>query len=194
MISSLSLAQERGNFILIVNNDSIQIDLNKDINYKTPSGERLTLRVTQPEILTYSDDMISFSHDRSLQVSNSLIEEGIEQCMVIRSTGNGFMVQKYQTINPSSLIQLMLNELTKESINYGYSMTEKEFKREIKSGQTIEGVEATLTYKGEEEVYTVATYGAKDEGIVVITMLLNKDFEEDIEIIELFLNTLSIHD
>ena len=64
--------------------------------------------------------------------------------------------------------------------------------KKIKSGETIEGVEATLTYKGEKEVYTVATYGAKDEGIIVVTMMLNDDFKEDKKIIDLFLDTLSI--
>lgn len=112
--------------------------------------------------------------------------------MIIKSTGNGFMVQKYKTINPSSLTQLMLNEITKESVSYGYSKTEKQFKKKLKSGQTIEGIQATLTYKGGKEVYTVATYGAKDEGIIVITMMLNEEYKDGKEIIELFLETLEI--
>jgi len=194
LITTLCFAQTKGNYIVIINNDSIRVNLDNNINYKTTKGEELTVKIIQPEILTYSDDMISFDHNKSLNVSNSKIEEGIEQCMIVKSTGNGFMVQKFKTINPSSLTQLMLNEITKESINYGYSKTEKKFKKKIKSGQTIEGIEATLTYKGESEVYTVATYGAKDEGIIVVTMFLNDDFEEDKEIIELFLETLSIND
>ena len=194
LLGFVSFSQTQGNYIIIINNDSIQIDLNNSINYKTSLGEELNIKVVQPEILNYSDDVISFSHHKSLNVSNSKIEEGIEQCMIVKSTGNGFMVQKYQTINPSSLTQLMLNEITKESISYGYSKTEKKFSKKIKSGQTIEGIQATLTYKGEKEVFTVATYGGKDEGIIVVTMLLNDDFKEDKEIIELFLDTLSIND
>jgi hypothetical protein len=194
LVSILSFAQTQGNYIIIINNDSIRVDLNNEVDYTNKSGEELTIKVIQPEIQTYSDDMISFSHNKSLNVSNSKIEEGLEQCMIMKSTGNGFMVQKYKTINPSSLTQLMLNEITKESISYGYSKTEKKFSKKIKSGQTIEGIQATLTYKGEKEVYTVATYGGKDEGIIVVTMLLNDDFKEDKEIIELFLHTLSIND
>ncbi len=191
LISSIIFAQNQGNYILIINNDSIHTDLNNDLQYKTTSGEELTIRVTQPDILTYSDDMISFNHDKSLSVSNSKIDEDIEQCMVMKSTGNGFLVQKYKTIDPSSLTQLMLNEITKESINYGYDKTEKVFKKRLSSGQSIEGIQATLTYKGEKEIYTVATYGGKDEGIIVVTMLLSDDFK-DKQIIDLFLKTLKI--
>ncbi|MDO5968198.1 hypothetical protein Q4Q35_00105 [Flavivirga aquimarina] len=188
----ISFAQSQGNYIVIINNDSIQADLKNELQYKTSSGEELTIKIIQPDILTYSDDMISFSYDKSLSVSNSKIDKGIEQCMIMKSTGNGFMVQKYRTINPSSLTQLMLNEIIKESINYGYSKTEKKFKKKLKSGQTIEGIQATLTYKGEKEVYTVATYGRKDEGIIVVTMLLSEDYTNDKGIIELFLETLVI--
>lgn len=191
-IGFISLAQSQGNYIVIINNDSIQTDLNNELAYKTSSGEELIIKITQPDILTYSDEMISFSHDKSLSVSNSKISDGIEQCMIIKSTGNGFMVQKYQTINPSSLTQLMLNEITKESISYGYSKTEEKFEKKLKSGQTIQGIKATLSYKGEKEVYTVATYGRKDEGVIVVTMLLSEDNSSGKEIIGLFLETLEI--
>lgn len=194
LIGSTIFAQNTGNYIVIINNDSIHVDLNNDLSYKTTSGEELTISVIQPDILTYSDDMISFSYDKSLSVSNTEIGEGIEQCMIVKSTGNGFMVQKYRMMNPNSLAQLMLNELIKESISYGYTKTEKKFKKKLKSGELIEGIQATLTYKGDEEIYTVATYGGKDEGIMILTMLLNKDFLEDQEIIDLFLETLSIND
>jgi hypothetical protein len=111
----------------------------------------------------------------------------------MKSSGNGFIVQKYHRINPSSLTQLMLNEITKESISYGYVKSEKNFQKKLLSGQVIDGIEATLTYKAEKEKYIVATYGGKDEGIIVIVMLLNEDFKtEDSKMIDLFLNTLKI--
>jgi len=187
-------AQDDGNYVIIINNDSISINLNNKISYTTESGDKLDISIEQPEILTYKDDMISFQHDKSLSVSNNEIERGIEQCMIVSSTGNGFIVQKYKTFNPTSLIDLMLNELIKENISYGYSKTEKDFEKKLKSGETIKGTEVTMTYRGETETYTVAAYGGKDEGILVVTMLLTEeDFPEDVKIIDLFLNTLTIN-
>lgn len=193
-MGAVCLGQTQGNYLVIINNDSINIKLNNNVQYKTTSGEKLTIRVIQPDILTYSDDFISFKYNKSLSFSNTKIDKGIEQCMIMKSTGNGFIVQKYKTINPSNLTQLMLNELIKESISYGYSKKEKKFKRKLISGQTIKGVQVTLKYKEEKQVFTVATYGEKDKGILVVTMLLNDDFKEDQEIIKLFLKTLSIND
>lgn len=187
-------AQNNGNYILIINNDSIPIDLNQPAKHKTATGATLDIQLVQPSILTYSDDMISFKHHKSLGVSNTEIQTGIEQCMILKSTGNGFMVQKYSTIDPSSLTQLMLNEITKESISYGYTKKEKSFRKKLKSGQTIKGIQATLSYKGQQQIFTVATYGGKDQGIVVVTILINEEFKDDAQIIDLFLDTLRIHD
>ena len=78
LIGYACFSQTQGNYIVIINNDSIQIDLNNDTVYTTNSGEELTLKITQPDVLTYSDDMISFDHHKSLTVSNTKIEEGIE--------------------------------------------------------------------------------------------------------------------
>ncbi|MFK7796578.1 MAG: hypothetical protein AB8E82_03930 [Aureispira sp.] len=187
-------SQNKGNYILIINNDSISIDLNQPAKHQTAAGATLDIQLVQPSILTYSDDMISFKHHKSLGVSNTKIQTGIEQCMILKSTGNGFMVQKYSTIDPSSLTQLMLNEITKESISYGYTKKEKAFRKKLKSGQTIKGIQATLSYKGEEQIFTVATYGEKDQGIVVVTILINEEFKDDAQIIDLFLDTLRIND
>ncbi|NOT38124.1 MAG: hypothetical protein HOP11_12190 [Saprospiraceae bacterium] len=148
-VNSLIFAQNQGNFILVINNDSIQVNLNMEFNYKTSSGEELKMSIIQPDVLTYSDDLISFSYEKSLSVSNTKIEKGIEQCVILKSTGTGFLIQKNKTMNPSSLTELMLKEITKESMNYGYSKSEKEFKKKLKSGQVIEGIQATLTYKDE---------------------------------------------
>lgn len=192
LICLIGFSQNKGNYILIINKDSIQVDLNNDLSYKTSLGENINIKIIQPDILTYSDDMISFSYHKSLSVSNSEIEEGIDQCMIMKSTGNGFMVQKYRTINPTGFTQFMLNEIIKESISYGYTKTEKNFEKKLKSGQTIEGIQATLTYKGEKELYTVASYGGKDEGIIVVTMILTEDYYDDNKFIDLFLETLEI--
>ncbi|WP_394747596.1 hypothetical protein [Spongiimicrobium salis] len=187
------MGQEKGNYILVINKDSLKVALDQDYAYTTPSGEEVSLKIVQPNILTYSDEMISFKYDKSNSVSNTAIEKGIAQCMILKSTGNGFIVQKYENMNPSSLTQFMLSEITKESISYGYTMEQKTFKKELQGGQQLEGVEAILTYKGEKEVYTVATYGHKDQGIIVITMLLSEDFvAADKPMIDLFLNSLQV--
>lgn len=183
--------QHTENYYVIINNDTIRTDLDKTVQYKTSSGEKLNIRIAQPDVVTYSDDMISFKHDKSLSVSNTHVDVGIEQCALINATGSGFAIQKYKTINPSSLTDLMMQEIIKESVSYGYKKVEKPFKRKLVSGQTVEGKQVTLTYKDEVEIYTVAAYGRKDEGIIIITMLLENGYNDG-QLIELFYDTFEL--
>lgn len=186
-------AQEQSNYVLVINKDSLKVALDTEYTYTAKSGENLVIKVVQPNTLTYSDEMISFKYDKSNSVSNTVIEEGIAQCMILKSTGNGFMIQKYEKLDPSSLTKLMLTEITRESISYGYTMEEEPFKKELSSGQHLEGIKATLNYKGEKEVYTVSTFGHKDQGVIIITMLLSEDFiAADKPMIDLFLSSLQL--
>jgi len=183
----------QGNYLLLIDGDSVLLDLEKPERYQSEDGTTLKLELKQPDVLTYVDDMVSFNYSKDYSVSNTEIEVGIEQCMIVKSTGNGFMLQKYSTMDPSMLAQLMVNELTKESVSYGYEKVEKDVNRKLVSGEEISGIEATLTYKGTTEIYTVYTWGGKDEGIIVVTMLLSEDYkEQDLPLINLFLNSLKL--
>ncbi len=194
LLASYTSVSGQGNYLLMIDGDSIYLDLDKPTEYKASNGEKLDIELRQPMILTYSDNMVSFNHSKQFSVSNMVIEAGIEQCMIINSTGNGFMLQKYSTMDPSTLVPLMISELTKESVSYGYTKTERAVKRTLVSGQEIKGTEAKLTYKGMEEIYTVYSWGGKDEGILVVTMVLAEDYAEvDRPLIELFLKTLRVH-
>lgn len=189
--SFLSFAQNNANYVIILNNDSVFINLDETKHYTTKSGENIKVELVQPKILTYADNMISFKYESSLNVSNTQLDEGIEQCLLMKSTGNGFLVQKYSTIDPSSMTEFMITELTKESIGYGYQRTDENFEKKLLSGETLKGLKVTLSFEDEKQVYTVATYGENDHGILVLTMYLNSDYD-DMEIINLFLNTLQL--
>lgn len=185
--------QNSGNYQLIINGDTLYLNLDEAIEYKGEKGKKMDILLTESEIKTYKDDMVSFQYHKGNGVSNTVIEEGIEQCMIMKSTGSGFMVQKYSSLDPSALTRFMLSEITKESVSYGYEKKEEDFEHTLESGQTLTGVTATLSYRGEKEVYTVASYGKKDKGIMVITMLLVEDFaDNDQSMIDLFLKSLRI--
>ncbi|OIQ27129.1 MAG: hypothetical protein BM564_13235 [Bacteroidetes bacterium MedPE-SWsnd-G2] len=193
-LSVNTFSQENSNFMIVIGNDTIPINLNESKTATILNKKNTDIKLIQPDVLTYQDEMISFNYNNNLSVSNSDLGDGIEQCALLNANGSGFMVQKYSSFNPSLLTELMLNELTKESVNYGYSIEKDDFSSKLKSGQTITGTTATLTYKGETESYTVATYGQKDEGILVVTMLLNNEYiESDQKLIDLFLNSLTLY-
>ncbi|MEY3397931.1 MAG: hypothetical protein RL220_525, partial [Bacteroidota bacterium] len=172
---------------------SIKTDLGKKHDYVTPKGEKIQVEVVDQPLRTYSDDFISFKYDKTLSASQINVGSGIDQVMVMKASGSGVLVQEYRTMDPTMLIDLMMDEMTKESVSYGYTRKDKDVKIKLDSGITLEGKRSTLTYQGSDEEYTVLSYGGKDNGLLVITMLLNDDFaEEDQKLIDTFYETLKL--
>ncbi|MDG1780654.1 MAG: hypothetical protein P8H59_06870 [Flavobacteriales bacterium] len=190
LLSSALFAQSEKNYTLLINGEEIEIGLDQEASI-TIDGKAYPVLLNQKEILTFDNEYVSFNYPREVSVSVTTIAEGIDQVAVINANGGGFIVQIYPSINPTALEGLMLNEVIKESLNYGYTKKEAAFSKKLQSGQVLSGTTATLDYRGDQQVYTVASYGAKDQGIIVLSMITAQDFaESDQQLIDLFLNSL----
>ncbi len=177
--SAFAQAQNKEHYILLIEGDSLKIDLNQDLNYKLKSGKTIDLKLVQPALLSYEDDYLSFLYPNMVTYSQTPVEDGLMQLMVMRATGNGLIIQEYDFLNPENLVDLMLNEITKESVSYGYSKTVNPVSLKFKSGETATGKEAVMGYNGETEVYSVLAYGKKDKGIIILRIqtVANKEDE-----------------
>lgn len=186
-------AQESNNFILLLDNDSIGIDLNTELEHTLSSGEKIKIKLIQPSTLNFSDEMFSFKYPTNLSASSSMITDQIEQTMVMSVTGNGFMIQKYIGFEPDLLTDIVLREVTKESISYGYKNEESDWTRTLESGHVLTGKQSKLTYQGDETVYTVASYSSKDSGLLIVLLEVDRTDASGLEAIDLFLKTLKIN-
>ena len=82
-------------------------------------------------------------------------------------------------------------EVTKESVNYGFDLQREDYQRTLANGEVLNVQRAVLTYKDEINIYEIATLGAKDSGILVMTMAMDDNqFSQGRKIIELFWSTL----
>ncbi|NEM96314.1 hypothetical protein [Pontibacter burrus] len=184
-------AQESSNYQLLINGKAVDIDLGKPVDFKTAKGEQLKIELKQKDVLFYKDDVVSLNYPKEFSVSKSVPDNNIEQLAIMTAHGSGVLIQKYNGLNPSILVDMMLQEVIKESINYGYTQKDQSFEKKLVSGQVLKGKMATLHYKGDEQTYVVAAYGAKDEGILVLTMINSTYVEQDQKLLDMVLNTLS---
>jgi hypothetical protein len=139
------------------------------------NGTKLKFRITSKDTLTYTNSFYSFLYPKAFKVSNSNIDIGIDQTSILTAEGSGILIQKYESINPTSLNEFILKEMTKESISYGFKSTRSTYKRKLKSGQEIEVTKAVLRYKDDVNIYEVASIGKKDAGLIVVTMKMDED-------------------
>jgi hypothetical protein len=155
-------------------NDAI-VDVSLDTEYEVLiNGKKTKVSLRANDTLTYKDRLYSFQHFKDFKISKVVVEKGVEQIVLLTATGSGFLVQQYSSINPTQLNDIMLREVTKESLNYGYQMKRADYQRTLKSGQQVMVTKAILTYKDETNVYEIMTVGKKDEGLLVVTILMDK--------------------
>jgi len=165
-------AQENYSIQLGGKNYNVALDSTYEITYQ---GKKINLLLKQKDTLDFKDPMFRFSYLKGYQVSKTTVENAADQYIVIDAGGSGFMIQEYRTMNPSMMKEILLQEITKESKGYGYVEKREEYKKTLKSGQTVSVLKSTLTYKDDINIFEIAAFGGKDEGLVIITMDMGGD-------------------
>jgi len=187
-----NLIHSQENFKIEINGKILEIELDKDYELNI-NDELLRINVKQKDTLMYTDESFNFKFPKEYKVAKTEIDEGIEQLLVMTAEGSGFIIQKYSTINPTTLNELMISEVTKESINYGFKMIREDYERILTPGIKIKVDRAVLTYNDEINIYELASIGNKDSGLLFMTMEMD-DLEnsQGKKLINLIWKTLEI--
>lgn len=162
----------QSDYVMYVNDESFDLTLDKEYQISI-NDELVTLKVKAKDTLQYDDILYRFKYSKDYKVSKLVVDEGIEQIMLMTAEGSGIVIQQYTNLNPSMLNEMMINEVTKESLNYGFKLSREDYERELISGQKIQVDKAVLKYKDETNIYEVASIGNKDEGIIIMSMRMD---------------------
>ena len=183
----------QNDFVITVNNQSKEVALDENYTFEI-DGKTIQISLKEKDTLIYKVPFYEFKYSKKHKVSKTSIDVGIEQIMLMTAGGSGIIVQKYDAFDPTMMQEMMLNEVTKESVSYGYSMERKDYDKTLKSGDKVRILKAELEYKGELEIYEITAVGKKDEGILIMTMNLGGDGDNEGEdMINLMWNTLLIN-
>lgn len=191
LASTLIYSQE--NYQIEINGKLTDIELNKNYELKI-KNKTLSIKVSLKDTLTYNDKFVSFKYPNKYKITSTEVDDGIEQLMLITAEGSGFIIQEYMTMSPVTMNELMINEVTKESVNYGFVMKREDYDRTLKSGIKLKVNRAVLTYKDEVNIYEIATFGKKDEGILIMTMRMDdEENSKGKKLIDMVWKTFEIH-
>jgi hypothetical protein len=106
--------------------------------------------------------------------------------------GTLVIVQEYGSINPVSLNQLMLQELTRESIQAGAEMTQQPATRKLADGRELTGLRATVKTRTDATDFEIMSFGSVDQGLVLVTRIDQENAPAEGAILDKFWETLKI--
>jgi len=175
----ITFAQENSNYTITINGEKYDYSLGQNFEYNAKKKGKLNINISQKDILSYNDGIIKFNHTKNFPISEAPEEDGIKQMTLISSDGSGVIIQQYRDFDPALMLDLMLNEVTKESKEYGYTEKVADVEITLKDGKKLKGKKSTLEYQGAVDEWIVYTYSRKDSGIIFLSMDIDKNTESD---------------
>jgi hypothetical protein len=188
--SASTIAQK--DYSLIIDGKPVHLNLNENNVVKIGNTD-YQLMLKMNDTLTYENQLFKLKHFKELKPSKTELDKDIDQVALMNAEGAGVIVQSYYSMDPSTLNETMMNEMTKESISYGFKAKRETYQRKLASGEQVTVSRAILTYKDETNIYEVASYGKKDEGFILVTLKMDDDKETPGQkLIDLFWKTFEI--
>lgn len=181
-----------GNYILTIDGKEHDIELGKETSIELPDGKKIELKLEKKSIASFKVKNFSFEHPSDIMPSRSDLGDGIYQTMVTTPLGTLALIQEYETINPASLVDIMIQELTKEEKNYGYEIMTSPVEVKLGSGKILSGKMSISKYRGEETTRYVLFYSLRYSGLLVVVQFDKDITKEDKAMIDRFWKTLVI--
>ncbi|MCP4188940.1 MAG: hypothetical protein GY763_15145 [Gammaproteobacteria bacterium] len=187
-IAKISLAE---NYVLTIGNDSYELSLDKEIRIKV-GDNHVTAKLKQKDNLTYTTDNFSFEYPKQYSPSKSDLGNGILQTAMMTPLGTVVLIQEYLSLDPSSMVDLMINEVTKEERQYGYKLESRPSSTTLSDGTLLSGKVVTSKYKGSDIKRYFYTYNIKDSGLFIMTQIDYQIASADEDVIDRFIKSLSV--
>jgi hypothetical protein len=177
---------------LTVDGVAADIDAGESAEITLPDGRKVTARLERNEFATYAGERFSFVHPSTMAVTKTQLSDTIVQHLLATAVGTVVVVQDYAAVNPVSLDQLMLQEMTKETVQAGGKLTQEKASRTLADGKELTGLKATVKTRTESVDYEVLGYGGIDQGVMVITRIDADNAGTDQPLIDRFWQSLTI--
>ncbi len=191
LCAMLATAQTKKNYILEINGDTVSVSLDEPTTLKTKSGQTLNVKLKQKERLTFEDSTLAFQYTPGFTVTVKHFDD-IDQILCISGSGNSFLIQKYQDVNPETIGDYMLGEITQESKDAGYKETKKDISKILRSGKVIKGKQSTLVLEDEKNVYAVYPVKIKKGGFMIVMIIVDPTDEKEMKGLDVFWKSLTI--
>ncbi|RUU49907.1 hypothetical protein, partial [Mesorhizobium sp. M2C.T.Ca.TU.002.02.1.1] len=144
LCSGPARAEDPKAFKLTIDGVSVDIDPGEDVDVSLPGGKTSKVRLEHNDFATFSGGTFSFVHPSTNSVTKTDLGDGIAQYLMASALGTLVVVQKYDKMNPVSLNQLMLQEMTKETVQAGGQLTQQPTTRKLADGKELTGLKAIV--------------------------------------------------
>jgi hypothetical protein len=169
LVPAAGFAEDQKTYKLTIGDVVVDIDPGETLDVTMPDGKQTKVTLALNDFATFSGDIFSFVHPTNVAVTKTELDPNIQQYLMASALGTLVIIQEYSAMNPTSLNPLMLQELTKESVQAGGELSQDTTSRTLADGTQISGLKATVKTKSDTTNFEILSIGATDQGVLMVT-------------------------
>ncbi|RWO68628.1 MAG: hypothetical protein EOS17_15030 [Mesorhizobium sp.] len=185
-------AEDLKAFKLTIDGVTVDIDPGESADVTLPGGKRSKVTLERNDFATFSGSVFSFVHPSNISVTKTDLGDDITQYLMASALGTIVVVQEYGAMNPVSLNQLMLQEMTKESVQAGATLTQEPTTRKLADGKELTGIRAEVKTPTDTADFEIVGFGLADRGLLFITRVAGEDAATEKPLIDKFWQSLKV--
>lgn len=185
-------AEDLKAFKLTIDGKAVDIDAGESAKVTLPDGKQIDVRLDKNDFATFSGGSFSFTHPSTISVTKTDLGENITQYLMASALGTIVVVQEYGKMNPVSLNQLMLQEMTRESVQAGAELTQQPTTRKLADGKELTGITAVVKTRTDTAYFEIVGYSLADQGLLFITRVAGEDMATEKPMIDKFWESLKL--
>jgi hypothetical protein len=185
-------AEDLKAFKLTIDGVSVDIDPGESADVTLPGGKQSKVTLQRNDFATFSGGSFSFVHPSGISVTKTDLGENITQYLMASALGTIVVVQEYGKMNPVSLNQLMLQEMTRETVQAGAELTQQPTTRKLADGKELTGLSAEVKMRTDTAHFEIVGFGLADQGLLFITRVAGEDAATEQPLIDKFWDSLKL--
>ncbi|MER9939927.1 hypothetical protein [Mesorhizobium sp. M0088] len=185
-------AEDLKAFKLTIDGVTVDIDPGESADVTLPGGKRSKVTLERNDFVTFSGSVFSFVHPSNISVTKTDLGDDITQYLMASALGTIVVVQEYGAMNPVSLNQLMLQEMTKESVQAGATLTQEPTTRKLADGKELTGIHAEVKTRTDTADFEIVGVGLADRGLLFITRIAGEDAATEKPLVDKFWQSLKV--
>ena len=177
LLSSIGYAAD--NYELEVNGESHDIRIDTETQVTLSDGTTLNLKLVKKNDIEYKRPYFSFSHSGTFKIATTDLGDGLFQTLMTTPDGTFILIQEHTDMDPSFMLDPMIEELTRPEVAAGYEIKETEITRKVGTSE-LKGKKIVSTGEGGRGTREVCTIGGDECGLLIVTAILQSNADEQV--------------
>jgi hypothetical protein len=191
-ISAATIALADAEFSLTIDGEMHDATLGTEQTITLKNGQKLTFKLERKATVTFKAMGFAFAHPGYLTVASKEIENGVFQYFLTSATGTIVLVQTYNDLDATALVDLMMGQITNDDVAAGAIRDIQLSTRTLADQTVVSGKTATVKAPGDDVFVEVLAKKQGRGGVILLTRIDRATAPEDQTLIDQFWSTLQL--